>query len=194
MLGSCARKSDAGGGRRVRGSEVAMVRPMILKFALGVVGALLCTCIAFAHVTLETAQAQVGSGYKAVLRVGHGCEGSPTTAIRVRIPEGIVAVKPMPKPGWKLEVVTGKYPKTYNLAHGVKMSEGVTEISWSGGNLPEAFYDEFVFTATIADDMKPDRKSTRLNSSHTVISYAVFCLKKKTRRELTSSRRAERIR
>src|SRR5260221_10486705 len=26
-----------------------------------------------------------------------------------------------------------------------------------------------------------DRKSTRLNSSHTVISYAVFCLKKKKR-------------
>src|SRR2546426_6178675 len=26
---------------------------------------------------------------------------------------------------------------------------------------------------------KPDRKSTRLNSSHLVISYAVFCLKKK---------------
>src|SRR5260221_10439852 len=30
-----------------------------------------------------------------------------------------------------------------------------------------------------AQDMT-DRKSTRLNSSHTVISYAVFCLKKKT--------------
>src|SRR5436190_17010091 len=28
-----------------------------------------------------------------------------------------------------------------------------------------------------------DRKSTRLNSSHTVISYAVFCLKKKNIRE-----------
>src|SRR3954462_15686586 len=27
-----------------------------------------------------------------------------------------------------------------------------------------------------------DRKSTRLNSSHTIISYAVFCLKKKKRR------------
>src|SRR5260221_5244873 len=27
-----------------------------------------------------------------------------------------------------------------------------------------------------------DRKSTRLNSSHTVISYAVFCLKQKSRR------------
>src|SRR5256885_9120556 len=28
-------------------------------------------------------------------------------------------------------------------------------------------------------DMEADRKSTRLNSSHLVISYAVFCLKKK---------------
>src|SRR5437588_3960808 len=28
-------------------------------------------------------------------------------------------------------------------------------------------------------EIEEDRKSTRLNSSHTVISYAVFCLKKK---------------
>src|SRR5260221_1642137 len=33
--------------------------------------------------------------------------------------------------------------------------------------------------AALPDDA--DRKSTRLNSSHTVISYAVFCLKKKNR-------------
>src|SRR5690625_5361533 len=31
-----------------------------------------------------------------------------------------------------------------------------------------------------AQDFLPDRKSTRLNSSHVAISYAVFCLKKKT--------------
>src|SRR2546426_6135309 len=31
-------------------------------------------------------------------------------------------------------------------------------------------------------DEKPDRKSTRLNSSHLVISYAVFCLKKKKKK------------
>src|SRR5260221_9934656 len=29
-----------------------------------------------------------------------------------------------------------------------------------------------------------DRKSTRLNSSHTVISYAVFCLKKKKKKRM----------
>src|SRR5438034_5684133 len=34
--------------------------------------------------------------------------------------------------------------------------------------------------------LKGDRKSTRLNSSHTVISYAVFCLKKKKKHKTNS--------
>src|SRR3712207_8644769 len=39
--------------------------------------------------------------------------------------------------------------------------------------------DEFFRAARIALDGYEDRKSTRLNSSHANISYAVFCLKKK---------------
>src|SRR5947199_6561259 len=35
-------------------------------------------------------------------------------------------------------------------------------------------------TTTVTVKPLPDRKSTRLNSSHLGISYAVFCLKKKT--------------
>src|SRR2546426_7828392 len=39
---------------------------------------------------------------------------------------------------------------------------------------------ERVAGVTASDpEQRPDRKSTRLNSSHLVISYAVFCLKKK---------------
>src|SRR5258708_10573255 len=34
----------------------------------------------------------------------------------------------------------------------------------------------------------PDRKSTRLNSSHQIISYAVFCLKKKKKSRFTTFR------
>src|SRR3954449_1899876 len=37
---------------------------------------------------------------------------------------------------------------------------------------------------------RSDRKSTRLNSSHTLISYAVFCLKKKKKLEQNGTRRA----
>src|SRR5437588_6893199 len=36
-----------------------------------------------------------------------------------------------------------------------------------------------------------DRKSTRLNSSHTVISYAVFCLKKKTKKNKQHKRKSQ---
>src|SRR2546427_1337952 len=36
-----------------------------------------------------------------------------------------------------------------------------------------------------------DRKSTRLNSSHSQISYAVFCLKKKKKKELLSQSRLD---
>src|SRR5256885_7317934 len=36
-----------------------------------------------------------------------------------------------------------------------------------------------VLTDTLPAGLQLDRKSTRLNSSHLVISYAVFCLKKK---------------
>src|SRR2546427_3519621 len=38
------------------------------------------------------------------------------------------------------------------------------------------------------DEALKDRKSTRLNSSHSQISYAVFCLKKKKKRITTSQR------
>src|SRR5207244_6203115 len=42
-------------------------------------------------------------------------------------------------------------------------------------------YVDQIATSALADAERTDRKSTRLNSSHQIISYAVFCLKKKMR-------------
>src|SRR5258708_29750877 len=39
--------------------------------------------------------------------------------------------------------------------------------------------------ARVRSDQTKDRKSTRLNSSHQIISYAVFCLKKKKKSHKT---------
>ncbi|MEO8883194.1 MAG: DUF1775 domain-containing protein [Devosia sp.] len=108
---------------------------------------------AFAHITLGAGQAPLGSFYKAIFRVPHGCDGAATTALRIQIPEGIIAVKPMPKPGWSIEMKTGKYAKTYK-SWGSDVSSGVTEVDFTGGNLPDAYYDEFVVTGTIADSFK----------------------------------------
>ena len=106
---------------------------------------------ASAHVTLEQNEAPAGSFYKAVLRVGHGCDGSPTVRLRIRIPAGVQQAKPMPKPGWELSTVVEKLPEPYDW-YGTAITEDVREIVWSGGNLPEAFYDEFVFRARLPDE------------------------------------------
>src|SRR5256885_3045564 len=49
----------------------------------------------------------------------------------------------------------------------------------STGNLPR------LWTHRIQHRSNQDRKSTRLNSSHLVISYAVFCLKKKKKNKVS---------
>src|SRR5690349_12468933 len=91
---------------------------------------------ASAHVALEKRQTTVGSYYKAVFAVPHGCAGSATIKLRVQIPEGVIGVKPMPKPGWNVETVKGKYAGEYEF-HSGKLSEGVKEVVWSGGKLAD---------------------------------------------------------
>src|SRR5688572_31053958 len=44
---------------------------------------------------------------------------------------------------------------------------------------PDRRHDTLPGLTDLLPSARPDRKSTRLNSSHSQISYAVFCLKKK---------------
>src|SRR3712207_8357637 len=53
---------------------------------------------------------------------------------------------------------------------------GIPVVKWSTTAIPTLIMTT-VNTNILSDN--PDRKSTRLNSSHANISYAVFCLKKK---------------
>jgi uncharacterized protein YcnI len=107
-----------------------------------------------AHATLEQQQAVVGSFYKAVIRMPHGCEGQPTLRVRVQVPEGVLSVKPMQKLGWQLETFKKPFPHPYQY-HGATLTEGVREVAWTGKLLDEN-YDEFVFHAFLSDTLKPD--------------------------------------
>src|SRR2546426_2600740 len=57
------------------------------------------------------------------------------------------------------------------------------------GGLARVRGGEVLLERGVAQAAQPaeDRKSTRLNSSHLVISYAVFCLKKKKKQLTTTS-------
>lgn len=104
-----------------------------------------------AHVTLENPLAPTGSSYRAVLRVGHGCSGSSTTALHVTVPPGFEAAQPLVKPGWVLATRVGPLAQPYTR-HGVRYAEGVQEISWTAQGpehaLPDAWGDEFVLRGT----------------------------------------------
>src|SRR5215216_2371174 len=61
--------------------------------------------------------------------------------------------------------------------------------SWSGPSTPIEMPPQIV-PLCLPPFMPPaslDRKSTRLNSSHQIISYAVFCLKKKKKKQHAAS-------
>lgn len=123
------------------------------------VGALLTsaagTC---AHIVLEEPAAPAGSSYRAVFRVGHGCAGSATTAIRVTLPPGFRGAKPMPKAGWTLTTATSKLEASYE-SHGKTVTEDVSEVSWTAASkehwLADAFYDEFVLRGTLPTRVGP---------------------------------------
>lgn len=129
---------------------------------------------AFAHITLATGETRANAYYKAVLQVPHGCDGQATQAVRVQIPEGVISVKPMPKPGWTLNITRGAYVKTYQ-SHGKPVIEGPKEIVWSGGSLSDDNYDEFVFTSFVSGDFQPGQTvyfPTSQKCSSTEISWS----------------------
>jgi len=106
---------------------------------------------AIAHITLDTATAPAGGYYKAVFRVGHGCSGSPTVAIRVQIPDGALHVKPQPKSGWTVAIVKAGEPAGDHGGHSHGAGGKVTEIAWTGGKLLDEHYDEFVLRLKLPD-------------------------------------------
>src|SRR3712207_7271150 len=70
--------------------------------------------------------------------------------------------------------VRSQLPVTYALA-----DAGVVCNRWFASCLGPTWPNRFYLHGATSKGQKRDRKSTRLNSSHANISYAVFCLKKK---------------
>ena len=106
---------------------------------------------ASAHVVLEYQVAPAGASYKAAFKVGHGCGASPTRQVVVDIPAGMRGARPMPKPGWTLDVQRDKLAQPYT-SHGRNITEDVVRVTWTAKTaddmLQSTHYDEFVLVAT----------------------------------------------
>lgn len=126
---------------------------LIASYAL-----LTCATASFAHIVLADQAALASTSYRATLRVGHGCDGSPITALRVTLPAGFMGAKPMPKAGWLLSVKSAKLAQSY-VSHGKTITDDVTEITWTAASkdnwLPDAYYDEFVLRGGLPSTTEP---------------------------------------
>lgn len=97
--------------------------------ALAIVGV---TAIpASAHVTVTPDTTAAGAYAVLTFSFGHGCEGSPTTALRIAMPEEIPSVTPTINPGWTVEKVNQKLDEPVEDAHGNQLTERVAEVVYT---------------------------------------------------------------
>jgi periplasmic copper chaperone A len=133
--------------RSVSGLKIAMASALLAA-----------TSSPFAHVVLAEPAALANTGYSAALRIGHGCDGASTTAIKVTVPAGFQGAKPMVHAGWVASVKVEKLDIPYK-AHGKEIAQDVTEIIWTAASkdhwLPDAHYDEFVLRGNLGAQAGP---------------------------------------
>ena len=91
---------------------------------------------ATAHVALQNMEGHAGYQEYVTIVVPHGCGASPTTQVRVKIPEGIMIVAPEQKAGWVTAIIRRKLAEPTIGEGGAKVTEVIDEVSWSNGNLP----------------------------------------------------------
>lgn len=96
-----------------------------------------------AHVTANPNAGAAGSYFETAFRVSHGCAGTDTIALSVKMPPGIVTAKPQAKAGWTVNIKKSKLPAPVPAGHGRMADEQIDEIIWRGGTLPNDQYDTF---------------------------------------------------
>jgi len=97
-----------------------------------VVGVLALTAgIAGAHVTIGDEDQVAGAYTVLTVSVPHGCEESPTTRIRIQMPEEIPAVTPTVNPNWDVEVTTTALAEPIDIGHGTMVSERESEVVYT---------------------------------------------------------------
>lgn len=84
---------------------------------------------ASAHVHTDPATVKAGARATVAFRISHGCDGSPTVKVAVKVPVGVSGATPVAIPGWKASVRS-------------------RVITWSGGRLAAEATQRFSVIAT----------------------------------------------
>lgn len=109
---------------------------------------------ALAHIGTSTDSIVAGQASKVAFTVGHGCDGSPTTALALQLPESVIAAKPYAHPGWDIEIEREPLAAPVEQQHGDPVTERPAVIRFTardGEELENEVRDEFAVNVTAPD-------------------------------------------
>jgi uncharacterized protein YcnI len=111
-----------------------MIRRLVLIAAAASAVLLATGGLASAHIDPDPVEAQAGSRLTVGFTVEHGCEGSPTVQLDMRLPDGVADPVTEPVDGWDGSVDT---------------VDGETIVTFAGGPLPDDVEATFSVTMTL---------------------------------------------
>lgn len=124
--------------------------PYLLGILAGTTLALAAPLAAVAHVGVTPSSTAAGSTTQLTFAVGHGCEGSPTTALTFTIPEEIVSVTPTVHPNWTAEKVLVDLAQPITDAHGNSLVQRVGQVVYTANTpLQDGFRDTVTLQLTL---------------------------------------------
>ena len=126
----------------------------LTKCLAAVAGGLL-SMSALGHNYLVETQAPAGYVHDLAMRVPHGCQGSPVTQVRIKIPEGVFRVTVEDREDWDITTTMRKVDPPVPGDGGRPITETVDEIMWSNPKrpLPADRMGEFRFRAKLPDEV-----------------------------------------
>jgi uncharacterized protein YcnI len=124
----------------------------------GALLALAAPVAAQAHVNVAPGSTAAGSYTVLEFASGHGCDGSPTTAFTVDIPEQILSVTPTLQAGWSVEKVMVELDEPTEGAHGTTVTERVGQVVYTPGTpVEDGYRDSFEIQVLLPEDAEGER-------------------------------------
>lgn len=107
---------------------------------------------ASAHVSVIPNTTAAGSYALLTFGVPHGCAGSSTTKVAIKIPEQINAVTPTVNPNWDVQKVMVPLDPAVTDSHGNQITERVDQVVYTAkAPLPDGYRDAFVLSLQVPD-------------------------------------------
>ncbi len=108
---------------------------------------------ASAHVSIAEQEVAAGSTALITFQFSHGCDGSPTTEVRIQIPAEIAQVTPTINANWDGTKTMEALDTPLEGSHGEQITERVAEVVYTAKTpVPDGFRDVFVLSVPIPED------------------------------------------